>query len=650
MQAAPQSDPLSSANSPVRAQSDVIDDNTRERWMAWLISMVPNCRWIRLCHSEEASADQTTWCYPSTAPLPAEFSTVASKTFASDRPVQLSVLENNQAVLLLGFNLECEHSTGEHALVVASDALDDAQKQATVHLCRWAAHWLNAQLIQTKVNTASANTHTALDGDTAANDAGADAILARSLLSNLSRHGDLNALSFTLVKSVAELCGCSRVSLAQSRLGKIRLLAISGQSKIDQRRLIGRRLHSAMHEALSAHTSSDAAAPINKSGEGQSSVSDVGVSAICYQHGKSALALPSHAALFKTNQNQPLLSLCLSGDDNAHFVLMLERPADAAFAPAQIDAITRVIKPVAALLAMVQQSEQGLRESLTDKALEVKNSWSRIGLWSKRRTILVSVLCALGLAAIVPVPHRVAASAVIEAADRQVLVAPQDGFVLSAHARAGEYVDADSLLATLDTSTLNLMSEKWQSEMNKNRQEYAQALAQHDRSELSRLRADAKRIAAEMSLIQKKMQKSELRAPFSGVLMQGDWSQKLGAPVISGDVLFEIASAEQYRLVLEVDEHDIAYVDVGQQAQLRMASLPNLLWDANLDAVLPVAVSEKGQSVFRIPATIVGEASRLRPGMQGIAKVHVGQRSILWVYTHSLIDRLRYVAWKLGVL
>ena len=62
----------------------------------------------------------------------------------------------------------------------------------------------------------------------------------------------------------------------------------------------------------------------------------------------------------------------------------------------------------------------------------------------------------------------------------------------------------------------------------------------------------------------------------------------------------------------------------------------------------PVAVAEQGGSVFRLPATLE-ESKGLRPGMQGIAKLHVGNRSIASVYTRNLRNRLRLLAWKMGL-
>ena len=80
-----------------------------------------------------------------------------------------------------------------------------------------------------------------------------------------------------------------------------------------------------------------------------------------------------------------------------------------------------------------------------------------------------------------------------------------------------------------------------------------------------------------------------------------------------------------------------------------MSSLPSMQWDATVQNILPVALAEQGKSVFRLPALIAGDTDVLKPGMQGIAKIHIGDQSVLWVWTRAMVDRLRFLAWKLGL-
>lgn len=579
------------------------------QWLQWLHEMLPDAESIFLYAVNQNNT--ITLC--ASSPDSAVCDESVNNTVLSCVHRAKSQYVDNKANVkqhLLSVPLKSESGYVEHVFVMRTRQLNELQQSTAVRLVLWA-------FVQLEQGSAS------VSATVAASKASPEAQLSLSLMQALERHGSFTSLAFTLVNSVANLCGCVRVSLGCYDGKTLRLVAMSGQSKIDDRRKIARQMCALMQDTLACRR---AMFP-----------------------NEDAAAAPALQSYFKSQGEHPLLSFVMPGSLRDQFVLVLEREVEEHFSAAQADAIEQSVKSVASLLEMAHaQSLGALQKCKRWASAKWKQliSWSR---WSTKQWIAAMALSVLLLSFIVPGTHRISAEAYIEASDRQVLVAPQDGFILSAHARAGEFVSKGDLLATLDEHNLQLAADKWRSEKAKNEQEYAQALALHDRSELSRLRADVQRIDAEIALVQEQIRRSELRAPFDGVLLDGDWTQSLGAPVAMGDVLFEIGSAEQYRLVLEVDEHDIGYIKPEQMAQLRMAALPTTQWDAELGDVLPVAVSEKGRAAFRIPATIAGDASALQPGMEGVGKVEVGSRSLFWVYTHKLLARLRYLSWKVGL-
>ncbi|MGB5324312.1 MAG: efflux RND transporter periplasmic adaptor subunit, partial [Pseudomonadales bacterium] len=215
--------------------------------------------------------------------------------------------------------------------------------------------------------------------------------------------------------------------------------------------------------------------------------------------------------------------------------------------------------------------------------------------------------------------------------------------------RAGDLVKAGELIAALKDDTLQLEKQKWEAEYLKVEKEYQQALAERDRSKLSIFRAKLDQLEAERQLAIEKLTRAQLTAPFDGIIVSGDLSQSLGAPVKTGEVLFEVAPLNNYRVIVEIDEFDMQGLSTGNQGRLIMAALPNKPLDVALDQFIPVAVAEDGRNFFRTEATISGDASDLRPGMRGVAKIQVGQRSLLWIWTHSVVDRVRLWAWSIGL-
>ena len=145
--------------------------------------------------------------------------------------------------------------------------------------------------------------------------------------------------------------------------------------------------------------------------------------------------------------------------------------------------------------------------------------------------------------------------------------------------------------------------------------------------------------------MQQKLQRIRLSAPLAGTIVAGDLSRSQGAPVEQGQVLFEVAPLDAYRLVLHIDERDIAEMAVGQRGVLTLTSMPRERWPFVLEQISPVFTERDDRVSFRTEALLEGDITRLRPGMEGLGKVEIGQRSFGWILVHDLLDWLRLQWW-----
>ena len=142
-----------------------------------------------------------------------------------------------------------------------------------------------------------------------------------------------------------------------------------------------------------------------------------------------------------------------------------------------------------------------------------------------------------------------------------------------------------------------------------------------------------------------RLARTELTAPFDGVVISGDWSRSLGVPVTRGDLMFEIAPLDAYRVALQVNDRDIAALAPGQQGSLTLTALPRQPVRFELTDVSSLADEQVSEPMFRVEADLWDNPPALRPGMQGIAKVHAGQRQRWWIWTHALTDWLQLQWW-----
>ena len=98
----------------------------------------------------------------------------------------------------------------------------------------------------------------------------------------------------------------------------------------------------------------------------------------------------------------------------------------------------------------------------------------------------------------------------------------------------------------------------------------------------------------------------------------------VGTPVEQGKLLFQIAPLDAYRVILQVDERDIAYVQLDQKGELTLSGLPDRRLAFTVQQITPVASQEEGRNFFRVEAHL---ANPLHPWYAPAWKASARSRS-----------------------
>jgi len=259
---------------------------------------------------------------------------------------------------------------------------------------------------------------------------------------------------------------------------------------------------------------------------------------------------------------------------------------------------------------------------------------------------VAATVAVLAGAAFIPGDYRVSAPARLEGAIQRVMVAPAEGYLKLAHVRPGDRVKEGQVVAELSDEDLKLEERKAQSELSQIENSYGTALVKQDRAEVAILGAKLEQARAQLALVQTRLQRTQVVAPFDGIVITGDLTQSLGAPVKKGEALMTLAPEHNFRVILEVDERDIADVKLGKAGSLALSALPGDTFPLEVNRITPVATTGQGRNYFEVEAQMKAKADQLRPGLLGVGKVEAGSRSLLWIWTHRISDWLRLTVWS----
>jgi RND family efflux transporter MFP subunit len=441
------------------------------------------------------------------------------------------------------------------------------------------------------------------------------------LASALSEEGFATAAQ-ALATDLAVRLDCDRVSIGFQKDGHAEVVAVSHSAEFGERMNLIRAIGMAMDEALD-----------------QRSI------VVIPPAGGEPLVTRDHDALARQFGSGSVLSVPFQPSKDQGGAFTFERPAGRPFEAGTIELCQATVALTSRILEARRLNDRGF-------IVRGRDAWRAqlekfIGpRYFGRKLAAVTLMALAVFFSFATGNYRVGAQAALEGSVRRVLVAPFDGYVAGAAHRAGDVVKEGAVLATLDQRDLRLEYYRWQSQQSQYARQYQEALAKHDRAQASIVLAQVQQAEAQMNLLAEQLQRTQVAAPFDGLVVSGDLHQSLGASVKRGQTLFEVSPLDAYRIVLEVPEGEIGNVQAGQQGALLLSSLPGEEYAFKVSMVTPVVISKEGRSFFRVEALLERRSERLRPGMEGLAKIEAGRRNLFWIATHRMFDWLRLTLWS----
>ncbi len=477
--------------------------------------------------------------------------------------------------------------------------------QDLVQRLGWGIGWLEA-LARRKTFTSKARLVTVLE-----------------LIATALQQERFQAAATAVVTELATTLGCERVSIGFMKDRHIFVRALSHSAAFGKKTNLIRALEAAMDEAADQLATVVYPAPA----------------------GGPFQVTRAHADLALHHGAGAVCTIPLTAGGAVLGALVLERPVGETFDSRTVELCEQAALLVGPVLDVKRKEDRWLAQKAADS---LKLHWRHL-VGPRHATlkfwVALALLATLFLA-FADGDYQITADATLEGTVQRAVTAAIPGYIAEARARAGDIVREGDTLALMDDRDLKLERQKWVSQRAQRSGEYREALADHQRAKVRVLEAQFAQAEAQLALIDEQIARTRIRAPFDAVVVKGDLSQSLGAPVERGNVLFELAPLDTYRVIIKVDERDITHVAVGQDGYLALSSLPHEKVPLVVDKITPVSVVEEGRNYFRVEAVAKGAIEKLRPGMEGVGKIEVERRRLVWIWSHKLVHWVRMWVWS----
>lgn len=486
----------------------------------------------------------------------------------------------------------------------------EAQLQAILRQLYWGSGWLETLFHRQQIQDSTERR--------------SSLISVLDLVATSIEHDKFKGAAIALATELAMHYSCHRVSIGLLKKDHMSVEAISHSAQFENKANLIRVVGYAMDESFDQRSTLLYPAP------------DSNV---------IPLVTRSHEQLARSQDTAAICTVPLLVSGSMKGAITLERRLKKQFVESEVSVCETVAAMVAPILWSKKQNDRLLLAKISDSLkLQLYKMVGRQHTAFKLVTGSIAALLVFSLFA--NGNYRVGTETVIEGSTQRVISVPFNSYLSQESARAGDEIAEGDVLAILDDKELRLENQRVTGQKNQLQRQYREAMAEHNRAGVRITMAQLSQVNAKLDLLAYQISRAQLTAPFDGVIVKGDLSQQLGAPLEKGDALFTVAPLNSYRVILQVDERDINDVEIGQTGVLALSSMPSEKFGFSVEKITAVSVSEEGRNYFRVEAVLDKPSGRLRPGMEGVGKISIDRRKIIWIWTHRMTDWLRLWVWS----
>jgi len=362
---------------------------------------------------------------------------------------------------------------------------------------------------------------------------------AMETLSALNRQKRFISAAMALCNEAASQWQCERVSIGFLKGRYVKIKAISHTEHFSRKMKVVQDIESAMEECLDQDCE------------------------VLYPASQEATYISRAASeLSKVYGPLTVLSVPFRWEGEVRAVLTLERESSKPFTLEEIEVIRLACELCTARLWELYEHDRWIGGKVIGQfrsglSLLIGPRYT----WTKILAILISALLVFLIFA--KGQFRAEAPFALEATYQQVVCASFDGYIKTVNVEVGDAVkENETILAELDTAELRLQLAAAKAEQAGYLKQFAAAMRDSETAEAQIAQANFDKTQTQIDLLNYLIEQGKIISPISGTVVKGDLKRQIGAPVKTGDVLFEVTPLESLRAELLVPEDQIFDISV----------------------------------------------------------------------------------------
>jgi len=423
-----------------------------------------------------------------------------------------------------------------------------------------------------------------------------------------------------LCNEVSNRWQCSRVSLGFVKQGHVKVEFISQVEKFSRKMKLIRDLEASMEE--------------------------------CVDQDKEILCPPVESSRYIYRQMEifsleyekaNLLCLPLHYKNEVCGALLIEKKHNQPFDVDELETLQLLAELVTVRIVELKEKETFFYKSLNICSHPLQYILGKDNLAMKLGFMFMSMV--LIFLATAKGSYHVEGSMQLEVQDKKTISSPFDGILQKVNVKPGESIVEGQLLGQMDVVELQLRILELSSEQLNLKQEFAIAFKEKKTAKTQIIETESDALDAKMKLLKYKLARAQIVSPISGTLISEDLTNAYRPPVQKGDVLFVVSNTKKMKGLVFVPEDQIASLQLGMKGEIIVAGRPGEKIPVSVSEIAPLAKVIENMNVFRVIVTLESQPAWLKPGMEGLFKVAVEERLLVWIWCRKAIAWVRMTLW-----